>query len=426
MPKVKITRPFLGNIVASYLLIGKSKIMNFISDALNRVQPSATVRISQKARAMRNAGHDVISLSAGEPDFDTPQYIKDAACKAIEGGKTKYTNIGGIIELRQAIAKKFKRDNDLDVSPENCFVSTGGKQIIFNVMMATLNKGDEVIIPIPYWVSYPEVVRFCDAKPVFVNTDAASSFKISPQALEDVITDKTKWLLLNSPSNPSGAVYTRDDLKALADVLKKYPHVWILSDDIYEQLVYNGAQFATIAQVEPSLMDRTLTMNGLSKSHAMTGWRIGYCTAPPVLIKQMAKLQSQSTSATCSIAQWAAVAALNGDQNFLEEWRNIFEQRRNILVHSLNEIDGIDCPKPNGAFYVFPSIKNLIGKTSKGGKKILNDEDFVMALLEEADVAVVHGSAFGMAGYIRISYAASTKQLTQAMMRIKQFATDLS
>ncbi len=399
--------------------------MDFISNALNRVQPSATVRISQKARAMRNAGRAVISLSAGEPDFDTPQYIKNAACKAIDEGKTKYTNIGGIIELRQEIAKKFKRDNDLNVSPDNCFVSTGGKQIIFNAMLATLNEGDEVIIPIPYWVSYPEVVRFCDAKPVFVNTDAASGFKISAQSLEKSITNKTKWLILNSPSNPSGAIYARDELKALADVLKKHPHVWVLSDDIYEQLVYGGSKFSTIAQVEPNLMERTLTMNGLSKSHAMTGWRIGYCTAPSVLIKQMAKLQSQSTSATCSIAQWAAVAALNGDQNFLDGWRNIFEQRRNILVKSLNEIDGIDCLTPNGAFYVFPSIKNLIGKSSKGGKKILNDEDFVMTLLEEADVAVVHGSAFGMAKHIRISYAASTEQLTDAMARIKKFCDNL-
>jgi len=400
--------------------------MNFISSAVNRVQPSVTVGISQKARAMRNSGRDIITLSAGEPDFDTPQNVKDAACKAIKRGETKYTNVGGIIELREAVAKKFKRDNELDVLPDNCFVSTGGKQIIFNAMLATLNKGDQVIIPSPYWVSYPEVVRLCDAKPIFVNTNISSGFKITPALLEAAITPKTKWLMLNSPSNPSGAIYSKSELLALANVLKSYPHVWILSDDIYEQLVYDGEQFFTIAQVAPELASRTLTMNGLSKSHAMTGWRIGYCTAPEILIKQMAKLQSQSTSATCSIAQWAAVEALNGSQDFLNDWRKIFQQRRDILVQAMNEISGVDCLTPGGAFYVFPSIKNLLGKTTKGGQKLITDEDFVIALLEENEVALVHGSAFGMAGHIRISYAASDYNLKQAIKRIRQFCIDLS
>jgi len=400
--------------------------MSFISSAINRVQPSVTVGISQKARAMRNAGRDVIALSAGEPDFDTPQNVKDAACKAIKRGETKYTNVGGIIELREAVAKKFKRDNELDVSPDNCFVSTGGKQIIFNAMLATLNKDDEVIIPSPYWVSYPEVVRFCEAKPIFVMADISSGFKITPALLEAAITPKTKWLMLNSPSNPSGAIYSKTELLALANVLKNHPHVWILSDDIYEQLVYDGEDFFTIAQVAPELASRTLTMNGLSKSHAMTGWRIGYCTAPKILIKQMAKLQSQSTSATCSIAQWAAVEALNGSQDFLIDWRKIFVQRRDMLVEAMNDIDGIDCLTPGGAFYVFPSIKNLLGKTTKGGQKLVTDEDFVMALLEENEVALVHGSAFGLKDHVRISYAASDDNLKRAAGRIEQFCVDLS
>ncbi len=390
------------------------------------MQPSATIKISPKARALRNQGHKIISLSAGEPDFDTPQYIKQAAFQAIENGKTKYTNVGGIIELREAVAAKFKRDNGLDVSPDNCFVATGGKQIIFNALVATLNEGDEVIIPTPFWVSYPEVVRFCNATPIFVKSDIASGFKITPEALEAAISPKTKWLMLNSPSNPSGAVYSKDELIALAKVLKKYPDVWVLSDDIYEQLIYEGVEFATMAQVAPELAKRTLTMNGLSKSHAMTGWRIGYCTAPSSLIKQMEKLQGQSTSATCSIAQWAALEALNGNQDFLDEWREIFQQRRDLLVSHLNEIEGVDCLVPNGAFYVFPSIKTLLGKTTKNGKLLKTDEDFVMALLEEEGVALVHGSAFGMAGHIRISYAASSEQLEIAMVILEQFCADLS
>ena len=403
----------------------KEEFMNYISNALNRVQPSATVGISQKARAMKNTGKDIIVLSAGEPDFDTPQNVKDAAKKAIDENQTKYTNVGGIIELREAIAAKFKRDNNLDISPDNCFVSTGGKQIIFNAMLATLNKGDEVIIPTPYWVSYPEVVRLCDAKPVFISTDETSNFKLSPTALKAAITPKTKWLMLNSPSNPSGSVYTKDELKALAEILKQYPNILILSDDIYEQLIYDGFTFSTMAQAAPELGERILTMNGLSKSHAMTGWRIGYCAGPSFLIKAMAKLQSQSTSATCSIAQWAAVEALNGEQDFLDEWREIFAKRRNMLVNGLNKIEGFDCLKPSGAFYVFPSIKPFIGKTSKGGQKITSDEDFVFALLEENDVALVHGSAFGIDNHIRISYAASQDSLSEALKRIEQFCIDL-
>ena len=399
--------------------------MSFISDAINRVQPSPTIGISQKARSMALSGRKIISLSAGEPDFDTPQNIKDAANEAIKLGKTKYTNTSGIIELREAIAAKFKRDNNLDVLPENCFVATGGKQVIFNALVASLNKNDEVIIPSPYWVSYPEIVRFCGAKPVFVKADSDTGFKINAKMLEAAITPKTKWLMLNSPSNPTGAIYSKDELKELANVLKNYPNIWVLSDDIYEQLVYDGAQFATIAQVAPELQNRTLTMNGFSKSHAMTGWRLGYCTAPSMLIKAMSKLQSQSTGAPCSITQWAGVEALNGSQDFLSDWRSEFEKRRNFVVEQVNQIDGLDCLIPGGAFYVFPSILPLLGKLSKSGQFLKTDEDFISALLEEKGVALVHGSAFGLAGHIRISYAASMSDLKNALTLIKQFCDEL-
>lgn len=399
--------------------------MNFISNSLERMRPSATILISQKARAMRQMGEKIISLSAGEPDFDTPQNIKEAAILAIEQGKTKYTNIGGIVELRAAIAAKFKRDNNLEIPLENCFVSTGGKQIIFNAFVASLNKTDEVIIPKPYWVSYPEIVRFCGAKPIFVETDINDGFKLTPKKLEAAISSKTKWLIINSPSNPSGAVYTKEELKALAEILKKYPNIWVFSDDIYEKLIYGKVKFATMAEVAPEISDRIVTMNGLSKSHAMTGWRLGYCAAPANLIKQMEKLQAQSTSATCSITQWAAVEALNGKQDFLTKWLEEFTDRRNFMVAKLNNIKGISCLPPEGAFYLFPSIENLLGKITKGGRIIRNDEDFVLSLLEEAKVAIVQGSAFGLENHIRISYAAAKKDLQKAIERIEEFCSNL-
>lgn len=395
--------------------------MGFLSDALARVQPSATVGISQKARELAREGRDIIALSAGEPDFDTPQHVKDAAIAALAAGKTKYTNVDGIPELKEAVAQKFKRDNSLDVTAADCFVSSGGKQIIFNAWLATLNPGDEVVIPVPYWVSYPEIVRLCGAMPVFAKATAETGFKLTPDALEAAITPKTKWLILNSPSNPSGAAYTGDELKELATILLRHPQVHILTDDIYEPLVYDGGTFATIAQIAPELGGRTLTMNGVSKSHAMTGWRIGYCTGPQELLKAMTKLQSQSTTNACSIAQWAAVEALNGPQDFLKDWRQVFQNRRDKVVSGLNAAEGIDCLTPAGAFYVFPSCKGLLGKTSKGGMKLETDEDFVMALLEETGVALVHGSAFGLAGHFRLSYAASDAELEGAVTRIQEF-----
>ena len=397
--------------------------MGLISDALSRVQPSATVGISQLARQMAQAGKDIIALSAGEPDFDTPQHVRKAAIDAIERGETRYTNVEGIAELKEAVAAKFGRDNGLDVAAEDCFVSAGGKQIIFNALMATLNPGDEVVVPVPYWVSYPEIVRLAGAEPVFAQASQETGFKLTPQALEAAISDKTKWLILNTPSNPSGAAYTEAELAGLAAVLTKYPHVHILTDDIYEVLVYDGRRFATIAQVEPKLMARTLTMNGVSKSHAMTGWRIGYCTGPREILKAMLKLQSQSTTNPPSISQWAAVEALNGPQGFLADWRATFQKRRDYVVGRLNTFAGLDCLTPEGAFYVFPSCKGLIGKTSAGGRVLATDEDVVMALLEENGVALVHGSAFGLAGHFRISYAASDSQLADAMDRIEAFCS---
>ncbi len=400
--------------------------MAFLSDALGRVAPSATVAISQKARVMAQEGKDIIALSAGEPDFDTPLHVRDAAKKAMDEGKTRYTNVDGIPELKEAVARKFKRDNGLDVTAADCFVSSGGKQIIFNALMATLNPGDEVVIPVPYWVSYPEIVRLCGAEPVFAVADASTGFKLSPEVLEAAITPKTKWLLLNTPSNPTGAAYTAEELRGLADVLLRHPHVHILTDDIYEVLVYDGGTFATIAQVEPKLQPRTLTMNGVSKSHAMTGWRIGYCTGPRPLLAAMTKLQGQSTSNPTSISQWAAVAALDGPQEFLGEWRRVFQERRDLVVKGLNANTGLDCLTPEGAFYVFPSCKRLLGKTSAGGTKLVTDEDFVMALLEETGVALVHGAAFGLPGHFRLSYAASNAELEEAVRRIQQFCAGIS
>lgn len=400
--------------------------MAFLSDALGRVATSATMAITQKARVLTHEGRDIIALSAGEPDFDTPQHVRDAAKRAMDEGKTRYTNVDGIIELKEAVARKFKRDNGLDVTAADCFVSSGGKQIIFNALMATLNPGDEVVIPVPYWVSYPEITRLCGAEPVFAMADASTGFKLSPEALEAAITPKTKWLILNTPSNPTGAAYSAAELRELADVLLRHPQVHILTDDIYEVLVYDGGSFATLAQVEPKLQERTLTMNGVSKSHAMTGWRIGYCTGPRPLLAAMTKLQGQSTSNPTSISQWAAVAALDGPQEFLADWRRVFQERRDLVVKGLNANTGLDCLTPEGAFYVFPSCKRLLGKTSAGGAKLETDEDFVMALLEETGVALVHGTAFGLPGHFRLSYAASNAELEEAIKRIQQFCAGIS
>lgn len=399
--------------------------MGFLSEALGRVAPSATVGITQKARELAREGRDIIALSAGEPDFNTPKHVRDAAIRAMDEGKTKYTNIDGIPELKEAVAAKFRRDNGLDVTAADCFVSSGGKQIIFNALMATLNPGDEVVVPVPYWVSYPEIVRLCGADPVFAVADASTGFKLAPEVLEAAITPKTKWVMLNTPSNPTGAAYTADELKGLAAVLMRHPHVHILTDDIYEVLVYDGGTFATIAQVEPALQPRTLTMNGVSKSHAMTGWRIGYCTGPRPLLAAMTKLQGQSTTNPSSISQWAAVEALNGPQDFLAEWRQVFQDRRDLVVKGLNANTGLDCLVPEGAFYVFPSCKRLLGKTSAGGKVLNTDEDFVMALLDETGVALVHGSAFGLAGHFRLSYAASNAELEEAVRRIQGFCAGI-
>jgi len=400
--------------------------MAFLSDALGRIQPSATVAINSKAADMKRAGKDVISLAAGEPDFDTPENVRNAAIKAMNEGKTRYTNVDGIPELKEAVAAKFRRDNKLDVTAADCFVAAGGKQIIFNALMATLNPGDDVVIPVPYWVSYPEIVRLCDANPIFAVADASTGFKLKPEVLEAAITPNTKWVILNTPSNPTGAAYSHDELRGLADVLLSHPQVHILTDDIYEVLVYDGGTFATIAEVEPALLPRTLTMNGVSKSHAMTGWRIGYCTGPRVLLGAMNKLQSQSTTNPSSISQWAAVEALNGPQGFLKEWRQIFQGRRDLVVKGLNANTGLDCLTPEGAFYVFPSVQRLLGRTSGSGVKLNTDEDVVLALLAETGVALVHGTAFGLPGHMRLSYAAATSQLEDAVSRIQDFCAKVS
>jgi aspartate aminotransferase len=399
--------------------------MAFLADSLARIKPSATIAVTDKARELKAAGRDVIGLGAGEPDFDTPDNIKDAAVRAIKAGKTKYTPVDGIPELKAAVVAKLKRENNLDYKPDEVSIATGGKQVLYNALMATLNPGDEVIIPAPYWVSYPEIVALAGATPVAVETTLTSGFKLTPEALEKVITPKTKWLILNSPSNPSGAGYTRAEIKALTDVLMKHPQVWVLTDDMYEHLVYDGFVFATPAEVEPGLKNRTLTMNGVSKAYAMTGWRIGYGAGPKALIKAMATLQSQSTSNPSSISQWAAVEALNGPQDFIPKNAEIFRQRRDLVVSMLNQAKGITCSRPEGAFYVFPSCAGTIGKASNGGKKIANDEDFVTALLEEEGVAVVQGSAFGLAPFFRISYATSTEALEEACSRIQRFCAGL-
>jgi len=400
--------------------------MSFISDALLRVKPSATIAVTQKARDLKNAGRDIISLSVGEPDFDTPDNIKKAAMAAIERGDTKYTPVAGIQPLREAIAQKFKRENGLDYKPSQTIVGTGGKHILFNAFLATVNPGDEVIIPAPFWVSYPDMVTIAGGVPVLVETKMEHGFKLQAEDLERAITPKTKWLLLNSPSNPSGAAYTRDQLKALTDVLLRHPQVWVLTDDIYEHLIYGDFTFTTPAQVEPALMDRTLTMNGVSKSYAMTGWRIGYAAGPEVLIKAMDMLQGQQTSGACSIAQWAAVEALTGPQHFIEERRKVFEQRRDLVVSMLNQAKYLTCPSPEGAFYVYPSCQAAIGKKTESGKLIETDEDFVSALLDAEGVAVVQGSAFGLGPNFRISYATSTQVLEDACTKIQRFCASLA
>ena len=399
--------------------------MAFLADALSRVKPSATIAVSQKARELKAKGKDVIGLGAGEPDFDTPTNIKQAAIDAINRGETKYTPVAGIPELRQAIVAKFKRENGLDYKPEQTIVGTGGKQILFNAFMATLNPGDEVIVPAPYWVSYPEMVAINGGNPVFINTKIEDNFKLTAGDLEKAITPKTKWLIFNSPANPTGAAYTEAELKSLTDVLVRHPHVWILTDDMYEHLVYGDFVFTTPAQVEPSLYDRTLTMNGVSKAYAMTGWRIGYAAGPLQLIKAMDMVQGQQTSGACSIAQWAAVEALNGPQDFIPENKKIFQARRDLVVSMLNQAKGIKCPTPEGAFYVYPSCADLIGKKTEAGKVIETDEDFVTELLEAEGVAVVHGSAFGLGPNFRISYATSDALLEEACTRIQRFCASL-
>jgi aspartate aminotransferase len=399
--------------------------MGFIADSLNRIQPSQTIAMSMKAQELKAQGRDVIALSAGEPDFDTPKNIKEAAVAAILRGETKYTAVDGIIELKKAVAAKFKRENGLDYAPSQVTVGTGGKQVLFNALLATINPGDEVIIPAPYWVSYPDIVLLAGGTPVITPTSIESKFKLQPEALERAITPQTKWLIFNSPSNPSGAAYSLSELKALTDVLVRHPHVWVLTDDMYEHLVYDEFSFVTPAQVEPGLYGRTLTMNGVSKAYCMTGWRIGYGAGPEPLIKAMQKLQSQSTSNPSSISQWAAVEALNGPQDFIAENNKVFKERRDLVVAMLNQAKGLSCPTPEGAFYVYPSCEGVIGKTAPSGQPITSDEDFATELLEAEGVAVVHGAAFGLEPHFRISYATSTKALEEACQRIQRFCANL-
>jgi aspartate aminotransferase len=399
--------------------------MAFLADVLSRVKPSATIVITQKARDLKAQGKDIISLSVGEPDFDTPDNIKEAAIAAIRRGETKYPPVSGIPQLREAIAAKFKRENGLDYKASQTIDGTGGKQVLYNALLATLNPGDEVVIPAPFWVSYPEMVALNYGTPVFVATTLENNFKLQAADLHRAITPKTKWVILNSPSNPSGAAYTHAEMKALTDVLVKHPHVWILTDDMYEHLVYGDFKFVTPAEVEPSLYERTLTMNGVSKAYAMTGWRIGYAAGPAHLIKAMDMVQGQQTSGASTISQWAAVEALSGPQDCIPKFRAAFEKRRDLVVSMLNQATGMVCPKPEGAFYVYPSVAGLIGKKTDTGKVIATDEDFVIALLEAEGVAAVHGGAFGQGPNFRISYATSDAVLEEACKRIQRFAAGL-
>lgn len=395
--------------------------MGFLSDRLARVKASPTIAMTNRAAELRASGRDIIGLSAGEPDFDTPAHICDAAKAAIDAGHTRYTAVDGTPSLKRAIAAKFARENGLEYTPAQITVGTGGKQILYNALTATLNEGDEVIIPAPYWVSYPDMVLLAGGTPVIVACGIEQAFRLTPEALRAAITPRTKWLILNSPSNPSGAGYDRAWMQSLTDVLLEHPHVWVLADDIYEHLVFDDFRFVTPAEVEPRLKDRTLTMNGVSKAYAMTGWRIGYGAGPEVLIKAIGKLQSQSTSNPSSISQYAAEAALNGPQDYVHESRAVFQRRRDLVVAGLNRCAGIDCPVPEGAFYVYPSIAGLIGKTSAAGTLIATDEDFANALLDDEGVAVVFGAAFGLSPHFRISYATSDQQLTEAVSRIQRF-----
>ena len=400
--------------------------MAFLSATLDRVKPSPTVAITGLVAQLKAEGRDIVSLGAGEPDFPTPEHIRAAGKQAIDDGKTRYTAVDGIAELKEAICAKFARDNSLTYTPDQITVGTGGKQVLYNALMATLNPGDEVIIPAPYWVSYPDMVRLAGGEPVFIEGALEAGFRITPEQLEAAITPKTKWLIFNSPSNPTGAGYSRDAVKALTDVLERHPHVWILSDDMYEHIAFPGYEFSTPAEVAPTLYDRTLTMNGVSKAYAMTGWRIGYAGGPKHLIKAIGKIQSQSTSNPCSISQWAAVEALNGTQDFLPGAVETFERRRDLVVAGLNAAQGVSCPVPEGAFYVYPSVAGCIGKTSAGGTTIASDEDFCKALLEETGVAVVFGAAFGLSPNFRVSYASSDAVLKDALTRIQGFCASLT
>ncbi|MFZ1884241.1 MAG: pyridoxal phosphate-dependent aminotransferase [Rhodoplanes sp.] len=400
--------------------------MGFLADSLSRIKPSATMAVADKARVLKAAGRDVIGLGAGEPDFDTPDNIKQAAIKAIERGETKYTAVDGIPELKAAVARKFKRENDLAYKPSQISVGAGSKHVLYNALMATLNPGDEAIIPAPSWVSYPEMVLLAGGTPVEVKTTSESGYKLTAEALVRAITPKTKWLILNSPSNPTGAAYTREELKALTDVLVKHEQVFVLTDDIYEHLVYDDFLFSTVAQVEPRLYDRTLTVNGVSKAYCMTGWRIGFAGGPEQLIKAMATVQSQSTSNPCSISQWASIEALDGPKDFIPKNNKAFKERRDLVVSMLNQAKGLHCPMPVGAFYVFPSCAGTMGKTVPSGKTITNDEDFVTELLDAEGVAVVQGSAFGFGPNFRISYATATPVLQEACERIQRFCGNLT
>lgn len=399
--------------------------MAFLSDTLARVKPSPTIAVTTKAQQLKSEGKDVIGLGAGEPDFDTPENIREAAKRAIDNGKTRYTAVDGIPELKAAICSKFLRENGLTYTPQQISVGTGGKQILYNALMATLNPGDEVIIPAPYWVSYPDMVLLAGGTPVPVVAGIETDFKLTPEQLEAAITPKTKWFIFNSPSNPTGAGYTRDELKGLTDVLMRHPHVWVMSDDMYEHLVFDDFEFCTPAEIEPGLYDRTLTCNGVSKAYAMTGWRIGYAGGPVSLIKAMGTIQSQSTSNPCSVSQYAALEALSGPQDFLADWRKVFQGRRDLVVSMLNQAKGIRCPKPEGAFYVYPDISGCIGKATPAGTVISNDEVFATALLEETGVAVVFGAAFGLSPNFRVSYATSDEVLREACTRIQRFCASL-
>jgi aspartate aminotransferase len=399
--------------------------MGFFAESIGRIQPSQTIGISAKARALKAEGRDILIMSQGEPDFDTPENVKEAAIKAIRDGKTKYTDPDGMPELKDAVVAKFKRENNLTYKRSQITIGTGGKQVLFNALCATLNPGDEVVIPAPFWVSYADIVLFAGGTPVVIPTTENTGFKLQPGDLDRAITPRTKWIMFNSPSNPSGAGYSRTELKKLTDVLMKHPHVWMMTDDMYEHIAYDGFEFVTPAEIEPGLYERTLTVNGVSKAYCMTGWRIGYAGGPEPLIKAMGKLQSQSTSNPSTISQWASVEALNGTQSFIPKNAKIFQQRRDLVVSMLNQAKGLSCTTPEGAFYVYPSIKGTLGKTTEKGKKIGTDEDFVSALLEDEGVAVVHGEAFGMAPHFRLSYASSMESLEDACRRIQRFCGNL-